>query len=341
MMNRSSLFLRIALLTGLFHLSLHLPAQNGRYIIEQRYVQQLAWAGDAYVLKYEVVIERDEGAGYRVYSRELTELPRLQISLPPGNYRYRVIPFDFLEQPGDASNWINIDIKPAPIIPVEVKTIGEDNYALFPHDGSRLVPGVNEIIIKNPDELKTDEGLIIVEKQKAAELVEPADPGKKISAYLSAAWVPLFPVFGRMQQNVVGADFRLGIIYNKSKLLNPGLELSAIMYSFDSAYDEKTYWIQAGVIGFNFLAQSSLSGRRMVFTLRAGAGFAIQVDAGNLDLGYGNWYLTYSLVPQINLEYSFYWLARKQFFLEAGLGFTLLLEPSFCLRPCLGIGWLL
>ncbi|WP_461255733.1 hypothetical protein [Treponema sp. R80B11-R83G3] len=159
--------LRLAVLTALLFMSAVLWAQSGRYVIEQRYVQQLAWIGDEYTLKYEVVIEQNEGKGYRSYMREFTELPTLQISVPPGNYRYRIIPYDFLEQAGEASAWVIIDVKPAPIVSVEVQTTEDGGYILHSNDNKQLIPGVNEIIIKNPEELEKQDGVVIVDKQAA------------------------------------------------------------------------------------------------------------------------------------------------------------------------------
>jgi hypothetical protein len=91
---------------------------GGRYIVEQRYVQKLEWIGGNYTLKYEVIIEQDGGAsdGYKAYIQEFTEEPSFQVSLLPGKYRYRVIPYDYLEQPGEASGWVEINIEPAPIV---------------------------------------------------------------------------------------------------------------------------------------------------------------------------------------------------------------------------------
>jgi len=89
---------------------------DGYYVIEQRYVQQLVWIGDEYTLKYEVVIEKNEDNVYKAYLQEFTEKPNLQVSLSLGKYRYRIIPYDYLEHPGEASDWENIEIKPAPIV---------------------------------------------------------------------------------------------------------------------------------------------------------------------------------------------------------------------------------
>jgi len=112
-------YLNFAICSLLFALcSSHLWAQtqdssDGYYIIEQRYVQQLVWVGGNNTLKYEVVIEKNEDGKYITFLREFTEKPSLQVSLPLGKYRYRVIPYDYLEHPGEASDWENIEIKPA------------------------------------------------------------------------------------------------------------------------------------------------------------------------------------------------------------------------------------
>jgi len=97
------------------------PQNNGHYVTEQRYVQNIYWKGDEYTRKYEVVIERIEGKTNSVVLREFTEKTTFEISLPPGNYRYRVIPYDYLDQSGEPSKWVTLEIKPAPVISLEEK----------------------------------------------------------------------------------------------------------------------------------------------------------------------------------------------------------------------------
>jgi len=110
-------------LTVMFFLIRPLWAQSqddgGYYVIEHRYVQFIEWIGDDYTLKYEFVLEKNEGdgvnGGYKTYLQEFTEKPFIRLSLPSGKYRYRIIPYDYLEHPGVVSDWINIEIKPAPV----------------------------------------------------------------------------------------------------------------------------------------------------------------------------------------------------------------------------------
>jgi hypothetical protein len=262
------------------------PGGGGYYVTEQRYVQDLVWVGDDYTLKYEVVIEKNEDNVYKAFLREFTEKPNLQISLPLGKYRYRIIPYDYLEHPGKASDWVNIEIKPAPVFTAD-----------------------------NP-----------------------------INLYLSAAWQPLIPLYGRMREifgnefNATGASVRFGVLYNKPRWFNPGIELSTSWYALNNAQTIDTIGIQTGVIGLNLVAQTPLP-RRMAVTLKAGASVLFQVSEIKIE-DYS--YTKGGLIPQINVEASFLWFAYKQLYLEAGLGFYHLIDKddnSGCLRPWLGAGW--
>lgn len=88
-------------------------AQDSDYFLEMRFMQRLTWTGDAYALRYEVIIEREDGGVYRELMREFTNEFFLEVSLAPGKYRYRVIPYDFLEQPNRDSGLIEFEVLPA------------------------------------------------------------------------------------------------------------------------------------------------------------------------------------------------------------------------------------
>ena len=80
---------------------------------EPRFFQRLVWRGGEYALRYEVVIERDANGTYRSHAVEFTTALYIDVSLPPGKYRFRVIPYDFLNRPGEASEWKYIEVLPA------------------------------------------------------------------------------------------------------------------------------------------------------------------------------------------------------------------------------------
>jgi len=320
MTNRVLLFV---FLTTLFLFCRPLLAQaqqssgGGHYVIEQRYVQQLIWIGDEYTLKYEVVIEQNEDGKYKTYIREFTERPTLLVSLPVGKYRYRIIPYDYLEQPGEASDWINFEIKPTPVVP-----------PVITEEKEHKTPSVNDAVTKNHDE---------PEKQEEA--------GKPLNLYVSAAWVPLIPLYGRLQEifgnefYAAGASVRFGILYNKPRWFSPGVELSTSLYALNNDQNKDKIGVQTGVMGFNLVAQKKLPNPTMAVTLRAGAALAYQV--GEIDIEDYS-YTTGGLIPQINAEASFLWFAYKKLYLEAGIGFSHLLgkdDNSGFLRPWIGAGW--
>jgi hypothetical protein len=92
-------------------------AQNSGYFInteggEPRVVQRLAWSGE-FALRYEAIIANRVGVTYRNYHSEFTSELYIDISLQPGSYRFRVIPYDILNRPGVASEWKYIEVLPA------------------------------------------------------------------------------------------------------------------------------------------------------------------------------------------------------------------------------------
>ncbi|WP_461256702.1 hypothetical protein [Treponema sp. R80B11-R83G3] len=278
---------------------------GGRYVIEHRYVQQLVWTGDEYTVKYEVVIERIEGRERRVYLREFTEKTTLEISLPPGNYRYRIIPYDYLEQSGEPSRWVTLEIKPPP-----VSVDGQIDNA------------------QNAERQDETGGSIA---------------GKHFNLYAGAAWSPVIPIHGNMGEvfngfHAASALFRLGLLFDEWVWFNPGAELSASLYSLNNADGGNEITVQAGAAGLNFVAQKQLPHRMAV---NARTGFALGFQAGEISAGQST-YSTGGMNAQFNFEASFLWFAWKQLYVEGGLGYTVFLnkdDNSGFLRPWLGAGW--
>jgi len=99
------------LLLSLFVLTVSfLYSQQQEYFREMRFVQRLSWDGDNYAIRYEVVIERNVDGIYRRLMQEYTEEFFVEVSLSAGNYRYQVFPYDYLEQRGAGSGWIEFEI---------------------------------------------------------------------------------------------------------------------------------------------------------------------------------------------------------------------------------------
>jgi hypothetical protein len=60
---------------------------------------RLPWPKDDNAWSYEVIIEVQNKLAYQSYSKEVTQDSFIVVSLPPGRYRYRIIPYNFLGQP--------------------------------------------------------------------------------------------------------------------------------------------------------------------------------------------------------------------------------------------------
>jgi hypothetical protein len=73
---------------------------------------RLPWPGDDNAWRYEVLIEAELEGAYREHLKELTQEFFVVVSLLPGKYRYRVIPYDFLghPEPDQASAWRSFEI---------------------------------------------------------------------------------------------------------------------------------------------------------------------------------------------------------------------------------------
>jgi len=344
-MKNKDLFLLIVMV--LFFTSRHLWAQNatqsvpqgaGHYVIEQRYVLQLVWIGGEYTSKYEVVIERITDKESSVYLQKFTEKPTLEISLPPGNYRYRVIPYDYLDQIGEPSKWVTFEIKPAPIVPVEVQT-ENGSYIIRSYNNEKIVPDANEIVIKNPNAFEKENGVMVVDEKTES------SPPKMFSFFVSAAWSPLIPLHGRMKNAfgiafyASGASLHFGVFYNKPDWwIIPGVELSASWSALNNVDGDNEISIQAGMTGINFIAQKQFFNRMAV---NVKAGFALNFLIGDV-ISTQYKYSIGGVSPQINLEASFLWFAWKQLYIEAGINYSVFLlldNNSGYLHPYLGIGW--
>jgi len=88
-------------------------AQPAEFFMELRFVQRLTWSGDAYALRYEILIEREVNGTFRPFVQEFTTSFYIEVSLSAGRYRYQVFPYDFLEQRGSGSGWIEFEVIPA------------------------------------------------------------------------------------------------------------------------------------------------------------------------------------------------------------------------------------
>ena len=215
-------------------------AQASGYFIESRVVQRLAWIGDDHVRRYEVVVEKDQEGEYREHWREFTSDSFIVISLPPGKYRYRIIPYDYLDRPGERSEWMNVEVRsfPAPevddvspallhlkegavhILTVSGRNLSSDAEIYIRRLGEMPIFPVETNISAdgNSARLLFDNGLLFpgdyeivvknpggLETRAAAITFEYPKPEPIILQLpfvvnLAVAWMPMFPIFGDVYQ---------------------------------------------------------------------------------------------------------------------------------------------
>jgi len=148
---KNSVFL--CLLCGLFS-SFALYAQDINYRVDVRYIQRFTWVGDEYAMRYEVIIERYENRRYTVFFRDFTENEYIEVSLPAGNFRYQVIPRDYLDSPIPVTEWTefevlrasgNVETSEANQIPMKLFDIylGAVYLPLLPVYNANLLPETN------------------------------------------------------------------------------------------------------------------------------------------------------------------------------------------------------
>lgn len=71
----------------------------------------ISWTGGENALRYEIEIEREEADGFTSYLKESTTKKSLIVTLPPGNYSYKINSFDILDRPSTSTEWVYFEVK--------------------------------------------------------------------------------------------------------------------------------------------------------------------------------------------------------------------------------------
>jgi hypothetical protein len=81
---------------------------------EELFIQRLTWEKTDHAYRYEVIVEEQTGSGdYAEILRELKTENVIELSLPPGLYRYRIGVYNLLNRPAGISDWIPFRVLPA------------------------------------------------------------------------------------------------------------------------------------------------------------------------------------------------------------------------------------
>ena len=260
---------------------------------------RLAWPLDEYALNYQVVVEKDDNGIFRPVLGETTFDPFIELSLAPGRYRCRVIPYDYFERPGIESQWIFFEVSEPKVPESEVR----ENEA---------------------GESETGES---ASQSESPEQLHPAASIFPLNVYLGAAWMPLLPVyekdnmFFRPGISLLGAGARLGALYSGFGYLNLGLEAAASWYAFNTN-GALAHTITAGL---NLVAQKRRLDGMVALNFRLGGGLVFLEDEKCPFTSLG---LSFLLFPhqrfflEAGLDYTHLF--------NGG--------PSGCFRPFIGIG---
>jgi len=303
-------YLLLAIILFLFASFLY--AQNAGYFVEEngdevKYVQRFAWSGGEYALYYEVVFEREINGTYRSYLRETTTSQFIELSLHPGNYRFRVTPYDILGRPAEGSQWVNVQVLSVP--PPEQHEEPEPELAVEEEPESETEP--------EPESAEP-------EKVKLVLFRIGAEAGMRLSVYGNK-------YFGDSGDPPIG--LRTSIVFKIPLDIYIGPELTGDINRYGNIEDWKLFFY---TFGLNILAEKWSP--KKIF----GVGFKAGVLYPSIDMR-KNWhemntdqrdyfkkeeigiiasekgFYAERLIP--NIGASFYWLIKKHLLLELGFDY--------------------
>jgi len=239
---------------------------------EPRFFQQLEWENDIYAMHYEVIIEVQDDNNFIEFRKWITTDYIININLPPGIYRYGVIPYDFLGHAGEISEWTNFEVIRAlnPRIetffpqaffldmrtPRVLTLTGEnlfDKSEITIRDSFKPLtiermefPAENRVNLYFDDELLLP-GLYSIHVINPGGL-EVTVPGfqvtyrKAMDIFLKAAYTPVIPVYGELielfdnKSYLPGFTLTFEAISSKRGSFNGGLEVAYSAYLHSPVY---------------------------------------------------------------------------------------------------------
>jgi hypothetical protein len=283
--------------------------------------QRLAWDGEEYAMRYEVIIEKEEEGEYNGVLREFTEESFIEVSLLPGKYRCQIIPYDFFNQPVPVTDWVDFEVR----------------------SSFHEIITVSEIPSAAPETEKADAESTEPEPEKITESKNLFD------LYLGAAWVWLVPIYyegGKERENFdeskffgrnavispYGAAVRFGIVSTKRRFFKPGMELTALWRIYTTGSGENA---QSLLFDSDMIQQFHFIDGRIALNLRLGAGVSL-VSSDDLMWSAGQQYSTH-----VNFGASLRCLILKNLFLETGMEYSqFFMRDFFCfLRSWIGLGY--
>ncbi|MCL2810058.1 MAG: hypothetical protein FWD24_08380 [Treponema sp.] len=263
-----------------------ISSDNGEF----RFIQRFVWTGGENALRYQVVFEREINGIYVSHLIEFTDQHYIEVSLPPGEYRIQVIPYDILDRPYRGSEWKYVQILPAPrpefpgTLP---DTEPEFQYIAEPDPQPEQIdePFIPHTLVQEPE---PDHDFVL--RLPREPYLPPLGP-VIFSAGLS--WSPLFTVYGNEYINVtaiLGIGARASFLFHTFYGFYVGIEATAHFSMEDEFHmphymnalsieteEQEKYEVFSFSAGANLFVLKWLPGNRVALGFRFGFDYPITI----------------------------------------------------------------
>ncbi|MDR2542644.1 MAG: hypothetical protein LBC80_04245 [Treponema sp.] len=132
---------QVVLLLLLFGITPFLYAQDENS--EQLFTRRIAWIKDEHTWRYAIEVDVLIDETYEDYSREFTLSTYIVLSLPAGEYRFRIIPHDILDRPHEGTQWFTLVLLPEPP-PVIAESEMEETH-ITRHEPEQIPDDIEQI----------------------------------------------------------------------------------------------------------------------------------------------------------------------------------------------------
>jgi len=75
------------------------------------FTRRLVWSTDEHVWRYAVEVDKAANGIFGSLLRDYTSTSNLLINITAGEYRFRIIPHDILDRPGEETQWMYFDVR--------------------------------------------------------------------------------------------------------------------------------------------------------------------------------------------------------------------------------------
>ena len=324
------------------------------------FFQRLSWGHDANDYYYEVIIEEEYEDGFwREIIRENRTENFIEVSLPPGNYRYMVLVYNLLDQNEYRMDYYPFEIllalepeivsvdphvfyldgKPPWVLILDCKNAVEGAEVYLQKGNRKVTPRETEVNSEGSGIRAVfvykdlDKGTYSIHVKNPGGLESSLEPGFSISFQdpldmnLSLGYAPLFSLYGELHEFLGGNQIiplgfiaRFSVIPLKQKWGFLGVEV-APSWNYLSVHIGK-YKVRAQIISVQFhgLYQYWFLRWFLALNVRIGAGFSSYL---NLNVYYdrGASESISALMASADAGVSVQWVFIKPWFLEAGVDY--------------------